>query len=66
MAARRHSAQLARVLVGTGRIIAVATTWESFWSAYTSDHRGDAGSRNPYLAARALLAGLPKLASATG
>lgn len=59
-------AQLARVLVGNGRIIAVATTWESFWSAYTSDHRGDVGSRNPYLAARALLAGLPKLPSATG
>jgi hypothetical protein len=59
-------ARLARVLAGNGRIIAVATTWESFWIAYTGDHRGDAGSRNPYLAARALLAGLPKLASVTG
>ena len=59
-------ARLARVLADTGRIIAIATTWEPFWSAYTRDHRGDAGSRNPYLAARALLAGLPKLSSVTG
>jgi hypothetical protein len=59
-------ARLARVLADTGRIIAIATTWEPFWSAYTRDHRGDAGSRNPYLGARALLAGLPKLSSVTG
>lgn len=59
-------ARLARVLADTGRVIAVATTWEPFWSAYTRDHRGNAGSRNPYLAARALLAGLPKLSSVTG
>jgi hypothetical protein len=59
-------ARLARVLSGNGPVIAVATTWEPFWGAYTGDHRGDAGSRNPYLAARALLAGLPELASVTG
>ena len=59
-------ARLARVLADTGRIIAVTTAWKPFWSTYTRDHRGDTGSHNPYLAARALLAGLPKLSSATG
>lgn len=59
-------AGLARVLANNDRIIAVTTTWDHFWSTYTGDHRGDAGSRNPYLATRALLAGLPKLSSVTG
>lgn len=59
-------ARLARILASTSHIIAVTTTWEPFWSACTRDHRGDAGSRNPYLAARALLAGLPKLSSVAG
>jgi hypothetical protein len=33
-------ARLARLLVGNGRVIAIATTWEGFWNAYNRDHRG--------------------------
>lgn len=33
-------ARLARLLVGNGRVIAIATTWERFWNAYSRDHRG--------------------------
>jgi hypothetical protein len=56
-------ARLARLLAGSGRVIAITTTWERFWNAYSRDHRGGPGSRDPYLAARALLAGLPEVAS---
>jgi hypothetical protein len=48
-------ARLARLLVGNSRVIAITTTWAGFWNAYSRDHRGDPGSRDPYLAARALL-----------
>ena len=58
-------ARLARVLAGNGRVIAITTTWEGFWNAYSRDHRGGPGTRAPYLAARALLAGLPEVASVT-
>lgn len=58
-------ARLARLLAGKGRVIAITTTWERFWNAYSRDHRGGPGSRDPYLAARALLAGLPEVTSAT-
>ena len=49
-------ASLARVLAGNGRVIAITTTWEGFWNAYSRDHRGGPGTRAPYLAVRALLA----------
>jgi len=58
-------ARLARLLTGNGRVIAITTTWEGFWNAYSRDHRGGPGTRAPYLAARALLAGLPEVASVT-
>ena len=58
-------ARLARLLVGNGRVIAITTIWERFWNAYSRDHRGGPGTRDPYLAARALLAGLPEVASVT-
>jgi hypothetical protein len=56
-------ARLARLLVGNGRVIAITTTWDGFWNAYSRDHRGGPGTRDPYLAARALLAGLPEVTS---
>jgi hypothetical protein len=59
-------ARLARILAGGNRVIAVTTTWEPFWNAYTADHRGGAGSRDLYLAVRALLAGLPRLVGVAG
>jgi hypothetical protein len=58
-------ARLARLLTGNGRVIAITSTWDGFWNAYSRDHRGGPGSRDPYLAARALLAGLPEVASMT-
>ncbi len=58
-------ARLARVLAGSRRIIVITTTWKNFWNAYSRDHRGDPGSRDPYPAVRALLAGLPELTSTT-
>ena len=58
-------ARLARLLAGSGRVIAITTTWEGFWNAYSRDYRGGPGTRAPYLAVRALLAGLPEVASVT-
>lgn len=58
-------ARLARLLAGNSRVIAITTTWDGFWNAYSRDHRGGPGTRNPYLAARALLAALPEVASVT-
>jgi hypothetical protein len=58
-------AKLARLLVGNSRVIAITTTWDGFWNAFSRDHRGGPGTRNPYLAARALLAGLPEVARVT-
>ena len=53
-------ARLARLLTDSNNIIVVTTMWERSWNAYTSDHRGGPGTRDQYLAARALLAGLPE------
>lgn len=58
-------ARLARFLAGNSRVIAITTTWERFWNAYSRDHRGGPGTRDPYPAVRALLAGLPEVASVT-
>jgi hypothetical protein len=54
-------ARLDRFLPRSQQVIVLTATWQEHWSAYTRDDPKPPGSRDPYVAVRALLARLPDL-----
>ncbi|MFJ8113293.1 hypothetical protein [Streptomyces sp. NPDC096132] len=55
--------ELAELLTGRDRILAITAVWPNFWAKYRANPPGEPGSPDPYRAVRELLSPLADLAS---